>query len=48
MLLDPFHRSPFLPRRNLLLQAGALGVAGLNLPTLLRAASGSPERHHQH
>lgn len=42
MLPDPFHRSPFLPRRNMLLQAGALGVAGLNLPTLLRAASGSP------
>ena len=42
MLLDPFNRSPFLPRRNMLLQAGALGVAGLNLPTLLRAASGSP------
>ena len=34
-------RSPFLPRRNMLLQAGALGVAGLNLPTLLRAASGA-------
>ena len=42
MLLDPFNRSPFLPRRNMLLQAGALGVAGLNLPTLLQAASGSP------
>ena len=42
MLLDPFHRSPFLPRRNMLLQAGALGVAGLNLPTLLRAANASP------
>ena len=42
MLLDPFNKSPFLPRRNMLLQAGALGVAGLNLPTLLRAASGSP------
>ncbi len=41
MLLDPIHRSPFLPRRNLLLQAGALGIAGLNLPTLLSAASGT-------
>ena len=41
MQRDPIHRSPFLPRRNLLLQAGALGVAGLNLPTLLSAASGT-------
>jgi len=40
MPFDPFHRSPFLPRRNMLLQVGALGVAGLNLPTLLRAANG--------
>ena len=42
MPLDPSNRSPFLPRRNMLLQAGALGVAGLNLPTLLHAASGLP------
>ena len=41
MPLDPIHNSPFLPRRNMLLQAGALGVAGLNLPTLLSAASGT-------
>ena len=41
MPFDPLNRSPFLPRRNLLLQAGALGVAGLNLPALLQAASGS-------
>ncbi|MEK6258854.1 MAG: DUF1501 domain-containing protein [Planctomycetota bacterium] len=40
MLLDPHSRSPFLPRRRMLMQAGALGVAGLNLPTLLRAANG--------
>lgn len=40
MPFDPFSQSPFLPRRNMLLQAGALGVAGLNLPALLRAASG--------
>ena len=39
---DPFNRSPFLPRRNMLLQAGALGVTGLNLPAMLRAAGGSP------
>ena len=42
MLLDPFNKSAFLPRRNMLLQAGALGVTGMNLPTLLRAVSGSP------
>ena len=42
MPLDPLNSSPFLPRRNMLLQAGALGVAGLSLPTLLQAASGSP------
>ena len=42
MLLDPFNKSAFLPRRNMLLQAGALGVTGMNLPTLLRAVSSSP------
>ncbi len=41
MPFDPLNQSPFLPRRNMLLQAGALGVAGLNLPAVLQAASGS-------
>jgi uncharacterized protein DUF1501 len=41
MSFESRNRSPFLPRRHMLLQAGALGVAGLNLPALLQAASGS-------